>query len=52
MQAEKNNITPSFRLNGRELLEEELRNKELINKILEQELKAVKLKKEIENAKK
>lgn len=51
-QAEKNNIPQSFRLNGRQLLEEELKNKELLNRILEEELKTIQLKKKIEKAKK
>jgi len=51
IQAEKNNMTPSFRLNGRKLLEEELKSKELLNKILEEELKTIKLKKKIEKEK-
>ncbi|MEL4529745.1 hypothetical protein AAFZ39_19240, partial [Acinetobacter baumannii] len=52
IQAEKNNMTPSFRLNGRKLLEEELKSKELLNKILEEELKTIKLRKKIEKEKK
>jgi len=44
-------MTPSFRLNGRKLLEEELKSKELLNKILEEELKTIKLRKKIEKEK-
>lgn len=52
IQAEKNNMASSFRLNGRKLQEDELKSKELLNKILEEELKTIQLKKKIEKAKK
>jgi hypothetical protein len=51
-QAEKNNIPQSFRLNERQLTEKDLKNQELLNRILEEELKTIQLKKKIEKAKK
>lgn len=52
LQYEKGNVDHLFRLNGRNLLKEELRNKEMINKILEEELKTIRLKKMINDEQK
>ncbi|SDC30956.1 hypothetical protein [Acinetobacter boissieri] len=50
IQARKNNIPESFKLNGRKFLKEELKNKKLLNKILEEELKSKKLKNRCDSA--